>query len=310
MKVNTSILAHLGAFVFAFAPFLGCQPADEQKSDTVSKPMKTPEGVKAELPEHHGPGKLIVKALAELELRADQRAKVDGLVTQTKAQLATTRSARAALMRAAARQIRAGKVNQEQLAALAEKLKADFVKARPQLVAALNSLHATLDAEQRRQLVDKLKAMHHGRMKKHFGDDAVSPHGIHGKRGFHGHHGFGGGHRRLKRIASKLGLTQGQQDRIADVIQNGIRAMHPDGDKSEAGFHGFHGRIQAAVKAFLSDDFDAAKLPFLSDAHQPAFHGKLQKILTMGQAILPILSADQRAKIATHLEYRADLLSD
>jgi len=284
------------ALLAALALTLGCHQAGDTSIETATQQVKA---------QHSGPEQHLIEALYSLDLRPDQRRTLDGLVTDAQAKLLSAKQAVADLMREAARGIRKGKVNEDRLRVLAENLKGEFHKARPFVIATLNTVHKTLDQAQREQLVATLRAKHRARMAERLGADADHP-------GFHGHgHGHGHmkrGHHRMRRIAEKLGLSKGQKGRIKDVIHRGIAAMHEGQEPPQAQRQKRHEKIRAAMKSFQSDDFDAATLPFLDKPHGPGLE-KLGKILKMGKLILPIFSQEQRDKIATHLEFRADIVA-
>lgn len=282
------------ALLATLALTLGCQRAGDTSIETATQQVKA---------QHTGPEQHIIEALYSLDLRPDQRRTLDGLVAVTQARLLPGKQAVADLMREAARGIRKGEVNEKRIQILAENLKGEFHKARPFVIATLNTLHKTLDKAQREQLVATLRVQHRARMAERFGGDADCP-GFHG----HGHGHMRRGHHKMRRIAEKLGLSKGQKGRIKDVIHRGIAAMHEGQEPPEAHRQKRHEKIRAAMKSFLSDDFDAANLPFLDKPHGPGLE-KLDKILKMGKVILPIFSKEQRDRIATHLEFRADIVA-
>jgi hypothetical protein len=300
------------ALLAAFSLVLGCQRAGDTDIESATRQVKA---------QHTGPEQHLIEALYRLDLRPDQRKAMDGLMANAQLRLLPVKQAVADLMREAARGIRKGEVNAVRLKVLAENIKGEFHKARPFVIATLNSVHKTLDKGQREQLVATLRERHRARMAERFGSDMDRP-------GFHGHghglghglghgrgHGLGHGrghmhrgHHRMRRIAEKLGLSKGQRGRIKDVIHRGIAAMQEGQQAPKARWHKRHEKIRAAVRSFLSDDFDAAELPFLDRPHGPGLD-KLDRILKVGKLVLPILSQQQRDKIATHLEFRADIVA-
>jgi Spy/CpxP family protein refolding chaperone len=294
MKLIPTSLALLAAVALT----LGCQQSGDTSIDTATQKVKA---------QHTGPEQQLIAALYSLDLRPDQRKTLEVLVTDAQVQLQPSKQAVADLMREAAKGIRKGNVNEERLRILAENLKGEFHKARPLVINTLNTVHKTLDKSQREQLVATLRAKHKARMAERFGQDAADSAD---NAGHHSHHRghMKRGHHKMRRIAEKLGLSKSQKGRIKDVIQRGIAAMHQDQPAPEARMKQRHEKIRAAVESFLTDDFDAAKLPFLDKPHMPGLK-KLEKIMRLGNVVLPIFSEDQRAKIATHLEFRADLVA-
>jgi hypothetical protein len=297
MKSKLMSLAMLAALALP----VGCQQTGDTNIDTATQQVKA---------QYSGPEQHLIEALYSLDLRPEQRATLEGLVADTQTRLVDAKQAVADLMREAARGIRKGSVNEERLRILAENLKGEFHKSRPVVIASLNSVHKTLDRAQRKQLVAALRAKHKERMANRFGGDMDGP-GFHG----HGHMGRGRGHghmgrgrHRLRRIAEKLGLSKNQRGRIKDAIDQGIAAMQKGQPSPESRQQNRREKIRAAAKTFLSDGFEAANLPFLDKPQAPGLE-KLGKILKMSKLILPILSQQQRDKIAAHLEFRADIIA-
>jgi len=301
MTMNTKLMSLV--LLAAVALPLGCQQTGDTNIEAATQEVKA---------QYSGPEQHLIEALNGLDLRPDQRQALDGLVADTQIRLVGAKQAVADLMREAALGIRKGEVNEQRIRILADNLKGEFHKSRPVVIASLNAAHKMLDRAQREQLVASLRAKHKERMAARHEGDMDSP-GFHGRGHGHGHGHMGRGHagrgrHKLRRIAEKLGLSKSQRGRIRDAIGQGIAAMHVAPAPSEDHWQSRKEKMRAAVKSFLSDSFDAAKLPFLDKPHAPGLD-KLNKVLKMGKVILPVFSQEQRDKVASHLEFRADIIA-
>ena len=240
----------------------------------------------AELKQKAGfPGKVLLDALQDVDLRDDQRADVVALMEDTRKRLAPLRLERAKLLRDAAAAVRAGGVDETAIRSRVKTLKAAFDQAKPGLIQNLNKLHGLLDEDQRRQLVDAL----HERIKTR----------MHG----HGPGAHGGPHKFLKRLAAKLGLTGRQEDNIRARLKEEF-PHHPA--EARKRHQKIRDEMRAAAEAFVADGFDAAKLALWSHHERQEQH--LDKIIGVSKVVLPVLSIEQREHIATHLEQRASEL--
>lgn len=268
-----------------------CRMGEEPKPAAETKAAQEP-------PAPGFPGKLMKEALAELDLTAEQRAQVDGLVASTQEALGGTRTARAELLREVAASVRAGTPAEERIRAKVEALKASFEKVKPTLAENLNRLHDLLDASQRKALVTALRAKMEAHVKAHGGEGPEGPDGHHG---MHGHRGP----RMLKHLATMLGISSEQRQAFHDRIH----AAFPGHGKR---FHARKGemkkRLEALAVEFQSESFDARKIE-LPGPH--ADHDALlDKAFGLGRSLVSLLTAEQRDRLATHLEERAKAIAE
>jgi Spy/CpxP family protein refolding chaperone len=219
----------------------------------------------------HGLG----EALDALPLRADQRASVEQLKADLKAQSAPVRAAHERVMEAVAASVEAGAVDHATIDPAVSAAQAAAEANRPSFQDAANRLHAILDAGQRQQLVDALRARMHGR------------HGLlHGLRGGDG----------LARVADELGLSDDQRTAIQsrfEALRQSERAAHEQ-DRATMRDHFDH--MKAIAEAFVSDTFDAHALG-LGDGMPKVGEfagGHLARI----DAALPLLTPPQRVQLA------------
>ena len=239
--------------------------------------------------------KAIAEALKSADLSAEQQKKIDQLIQDTHRKLASLHTLKAAVASHLAAGVRAGALDQEGLAQLMDKAKtAAKTTVRPTVVAALNELHAILNAAQRRAFVEALKAQHEKRMAEHFKGDAEGPGAQDGK-------GFGHGPRMLRRLADKLGLSQAQRTKIRTKIH---AVMGDRRHQMMARFAAKHLQMQEAVDAFLETRFDADKLALFDDmlSGAPRRFKHFPKIIA---EVLPELTNEQRSAFADLIEKHA-----
>lgn len=229
------------------------------------------------------PVKMVERMAGELGLTADQKARLMTRAQRLKAQVAPIKAQRKAAMKDLAAQVRAGRID----AAALDRHIAQFQKTmdalRPELQAALTELHRTLTPAQREALVDKIKSRRHRR-------------GMFG----HGHRGHRGKHRRVVKM---LGLSDAQQDQIEDLVhgyfwnnRTALRQQRRD----------MRDRMKAAAEAFVGESFDPSTLPVLGQGKAPRMIKMLRDALPTANKALAVLTPEQRAKLAAHIEKRAE----
>jgi hypothetical protein len=156
---------------------------------------------------------------------------------------------------------------------LVQQIAAARAASRPAIQQAMNTLHDTLDASQRQALVDAMHAHrgeHRGMMREH-----------------------------MAKIADELGLTEAQRESIKAAMhaERGEHRGHARGEHAEGKQH-----MQALATAFVSDDFDAAALNVgAHDGMEKHFEKRMTRLL---EAAVPVLTADQREKLAAKIEAR------
>lgn len=220
---------------------------------------------------HRGPpGTEIVEAVRALSLRDGQRAEVEKLIASVKTELAPMREAHAALALELAAQVRAGAVDRDRLAPRVKAMTDAALGSKTVLQASLGKLHGLLDGPQRAELVAELRNRHEA-------------------------HGPGPG--RLHALAEELDLSVDQRDRIKAAVMGSLPEGHP-GPKGMRKL--MHEHLKAAAKAFVGNAFDPASLhPGPGLMPPPGAHA--ERLVALVEAALPILTAEQRAKLADHL---------
>ena len=223
-----------------------------------------------------GPAKVLVTEVMSLQGLTDmQKAALNKLQSDVKAQSKSWRSLHVQTLRTVAKQVRAGKVDKLALDAQMSRVHAAMQgKARPLAIKTLNALHQTLTPAQRSELIDRLQ-----------------------KR-FRSHHGRG---KHLRALMSTLGLSDDQKTQLETMARQHFAKAR--------GQWRSHRQVRrqkmiAAAKAFKSPTFDASKLDLLSGPPKD-LKAKVGRLLDVVDKALPILSATQRDALATLIEQRA-----
>lgn len=238
-----------------------------------------------------GPMGKIHKLVKKLDLRTDQKVAVESLAKDLRAKAVPVRKLRKQAIRELAAGVRAGKIDKVKAEQLMAQAKSQAKALKPEFQTALNKLHSILDASQRAQLVDLLKEQR-GEMK--------------GKmRGMRGKH-----RGKMQKMAKKLGLTDAQKDQIQDTVYAQFKKNRGEMRAKRGEMKGKRSQrkadMQAAAQAFMSDSFDARTLAAFNHKRPGFAKAKGQRMVAFSEAVLPILSAEQREKLATLIEKRAD----
>lgn len=221
-------------------------------SVAAAEPVGEKQAEAAEAPEaaararRHGP----FAHLDAMDLRPEQRAKIDAIHDTLTASLEPGRREGRELALLLAAGIDGGHVDEAAVKAKRVALETRIQEARKAFGDAANAVHATLDADQRTELVLTLRAKREGmRAPKEVAQGAEHE---------HAHHGRG-----IGRLATELGLSAEQTKSIREGARSIVEAALPDRkerrEKMEA-------EVKAAEEAFMSDTFDAHRYSFGKDA--------------------------------------------
>jgi hypothetical protein len=275
------------ALIALFTPVLACVASTGTASSSAGSAVAAETVVTAadaatdtptaHRPHHHpGPDFLIVAALHEpIGLTADQEKTLQGLLPTAPPGPRPFDKARAAALAAG---IRAGKVD-----VTAEALPpSDFAVREASLANALNTLHATLSATQRRALVDAV-------------EQRAAEHATSGRGGPKDHAGPRGP---LEHLLEGLDVTAAQEQEI----EAKLAAAHADRPSEEA-LRVEHDAARASMRAkletFAGDNFDGAAFVTPSGAMRPGGH---DRFLTYIAIVTSVLDASQREKLAARIE--------
>lgn len=182
-------------------------------------------------------------------------------------------------------QVKAGKIDQSKLDPHLAALEKDVQAKQDKEAAALNDLHALLDATQRKALVADVRAKHEQREAK-MGDKTWSKDDFAKKR--------------LEKMTQALSLDDTQQKKIQAIVDKD--------DTKPADMHAeMKKQMDSLLTAFEADSFDAKKQEVFSSAAKRA-RAMASKETTFLTQILPVLKPEQREKLATTLEKRGQHL--
>lgn len=255
-------------------------------------PTTTPEEeeVSAGLYEHHahhhygGVTRLIAISLDTIGGEPQERAQIEKIRADLHARMDPARAAERALYAALAEGIVAGGIDHAKVDAAVAQVSSTSGGVADATADALDQLHAVLTPAQRAALVDKVEA--HWQVWQ--AANAAE------QRDAAGRPRRGG---RLERLAREIGLTQDQQDKIHATL---AASPAPPFDAQSVSAH-----IKAFGDAFQGDTFDAKALATSSAANQRLAGAGAARVARFYEAVDPVLTADQRTKLADILREHA-----
>jgi hypothetical protein len=219
-------------------------------------------------PGHGGVDSILFRAARDLPFRDDQKAKLAALQDKLRDRETDPRDAMNAFATDLAAQVRAGKVDAAKLQPDEAALDAAMGKMLDKQAAALTGIHDTLDAGQRKALVDAVHARAAARDASDAGATAWTA-------------------RKLDQLTSELGLG-------ADPAQQ-VKALLAKQTGDDADRETMKAEIESILTAFEADTFDAtaALKPTLA-----APHAVLDRQIALTSQLMPLLRPDQREKLA------------
>ena len=207
-----------------------------------------PDGGGTARPRHHGP----FAELEAMDLRPEQRAKLEVIQSNVKASFEAIHREGRELALLLASSLDGGRLDETAVRAKRLAFEAQVEAARSAFADAANAVHATLDADQRTELVLTLRAKREGRPAP---TDAATSDGAERK-----HHERG-----VSGLASELGLSAEQTRAIRDGARSIVEAAFPD---RKARREKMEAEVKAAEEAFMTGSFDAHDYSFGKDATQ------------------------------------------
>jgi hypothetical protein len=231
----------------------------------------------------HGHLKAIADALAQVPLRADQRAEIEQLAAAGEARHQAGKTAHAAILAALADQIAAGKVDRAALQPKIDAATAQMLQSRPLDEAAFDRLHTLLEPTQRNAFVDAMESQAQARREN------IRHHGA-----------------MLREWAADLKLTDAQEEQIhAGLRSQG--ADHGPGDGPDGPKHDWkamHDHHKAMLEAFRGEKFAMADFGPPGNAADHA--DKMgDHFVHIAEVALPILTPEQRGLAAAKLRAKA-----
>jgi Spy/CpxP family protein refolding chaperone len=204
------------------------------------------------------------KALDDVKLKPAQSAVIDPLREASKARHEQVRAARVALRAQVESQVRAGSIDRAELKPLADALAGAITGARDGDVAALVTVHDTLDAGQRTKVVQALREK---------GKDA--PPRL---------------QERGRKLAQDVGLTPAQRQDIRTALDAKMETLE---DPERNGFEERRYLRKQAAEKFAGKKFTAADMP---PGEKP--EARIERRIVFLETVVPLLTPEQREKAA------------
>ncbi len=274
---------------------LGCGGAAASTSvATAENPPATDSAddeASASVVEHHrhhhgGITMFIAMSIDTLGVTPEQRAAIQKIQKDMFEKLEPARAAEQSVLTALADGIAAGTVDTTKVDAALGQADAALAGVHAATADSLNQLHASLDPSERAELAQKVQA--HWAVWQHANDEDDSQTAQH-------EHG-----RYLVSVTRDLGLSSDQVGKI----KNSMQAAAPEKAK-RLDVNQIETSLTAFENAFASDTFDAHALSGAEGANtQLAAHG-MRRMVRFYEALAPVLTADQRTKLAAELRDHA-----
>jgi Spy/CpxP family protein refolding chaperone len=242
----------------------------------------------AELKEHHrhhhhgGVAQFIAMSLDTLGADDAKRPQIEKLQDDLHKCMAPAHEAENKVTLALADGIAAGSIDKAKVDSGITQLAAAASAVHDCSAATLNQLHAILSPAERAELVEKVKA--HWEVWRQVNHDAEA-----------GGREKGG---RLAEFSEELGLTPDQVEKMSAALHTALGGEAGKFDKQKAQAH-----VDAFAAAFVADPFDAKTITANANGHL-ATHGATRMALFL-ETVTPLLTPDQRTKLAEHLRERA-----
>jgi Spy/CpxP family protein refolding chaperone len=234
---------------------------------------------------HGGVTTFISMAIDTLGLDAARKAPIEKIQSDLHAKMAPARDAEHDLLSTIADGVAAGKIDAAKVDVALGKVAAASAGIHAATTDALTQLHDALAPAERAALVDKVKAHWEVWRKVNVDEKAGSK-----EKGAH-----------LAKLTEFLALTPDQVDKITTALSADV-PVTPQTDPKAVDAH-----IQAFATAFVADKFDAKSLApsAAAAAGHVARHGGA-RLARFYEAVTPVLTPDQRTKLAAHLRERLD----
>jgi Spy/CpxP family protein refolding chaperone len=232
---------------------------------------------------HHGGLVMFIKmAIDTLGVPPEKKAQLDKIQADLHTKMAPARDAEHDVLQVIADGVAAGKIDNAKVDAALAKLSTATNAIHGATADTLTQLHDALTPEQRVALVDKVKAHWEVWQKVNSTEKAEGA-----DKASH-----------LARLTERLTLTPDQVDKISKAL--GDDAPKTAGDPKAGDAH-----VQAFATAFVADKFDPKALQATSGAAATHVHKHgAVRMAHFYEAVLPVLTPEQRTKLADHLKER------
>jgi Spy/CpxP family protein refolding chaperone len=228
---------------------------------------------------------LIALSIKDLELSADQRTAVEKIRADLLAKMEPARAAGKDLANVLADGVAAGAVDRAKADSAVNKLVIQVQGLHDASLAALNQLHSALNAQQRTALSDELQS-HWDKWKEAHGRDEADDH--------QHHPGY------LLALVRQLGLSKEQAEQIKSNFHERMKATPQDHAHKEVQDH-----LRAFATAFKAEAFNAKSLTSAKAANGHMARWGATRRARFLEAAAPVLTPEQRAKLAEAIRDRA-----
>jgi Spy/CpxP family protein refolding chaperone len=229
---------------------------------------------------------LVAMSIKDLDLSADQKTAVEKVRSDLLAKMEPARAAGKDLANTLADGVAAGAVNRAKADAAVNKLVTQVQAIHDASLTALDQLHDALNAQQRAALVDALQA-HWEKWKEAQGSEELDD------------HQHRPGH--LLGLVRDLGLTKDQAEKIKAKFHDQMKGSPQDRQHKEVSDH-----LTAFATAFKADKFSAKSLTKAKAANAHVARWGATRMERFLEAAAPVLTPDQRTKLAQHIREHAD----
>jgi Spy/CpxP family protein refolding chaperone len=225
-------------------------------------------------------------SLRDLDITPEQRTTIEKIRADLLQKMDPARAAEKDFDNVLADGVAAGNVNRAKADAAMGKLVTQVQGLHDASLAALDALHAALTPPQRAALVDAVQA-HWEKWKEAQGrDEAADEH----------HHQSG----YLLALVRDLGLTKDQAEKIKAKFREQMKGSPQDDKHKEVQDH-----LQAFATAFKGDTFSAKSLTKAKAANGHVAKWGATRRERFLEAAAPVLTPDQRTKLAAQIRERA-----
>ncbi len=232
---------------------------------------------------HHGGVTMFIHmAVDSLGLPAEKKAQVEKIQADLHAKMAPSREAGRAVLSLLADGVAAGTIDSGKVDAALAKQATASAAVHAATADALNQLHEVLSPAERAALVDKVKA--HVEVWKKVSRDEET--------------GSKEKHTRLAKLTEDLGLTPDQAEKISAALKKDVP---PKPDPAALDAH-----IKAFETAFVADTFDAKTLATANAANAAVSKHGTARTVRFYEIVVPLLTPEQRTKLAEHLRERTN----
>jgi Spy/CpxP family protein refolding chaperone len=235
---------------------------------------------------HHGGVTMFISmAIDTLGLDPAKKAPIEKIQSDLQAKMVPARDAEHDLLSTIADGVAAGKIDTAKVDAAVAKVGTASAGIHAATTDAMTQLHDALAPAERAALVDKVKAHAEVWRKVNVDEKATSK-----EKGAH-----------LAKLTELLSLTPDQVDKITTALSADMPVTPQNDPKATDAY------VQAFATAFVADKFDAKSLaaPATASAGHIARHGGA-RMARFFEAVTPVLTPDQRTKLAAHLRERLD----